>query len=174
MRFRGLAWSPDGRKPWPRRASTTSSSCGTCRVARNGPASPAHTDELNCVAFAPRRAKTLASAGWDQTIRLWESLKGKRAEFSRAIQPCARGELSPAGKLLASCGKGRRRTVVGRRQRRIAGQVEGHTDLVRALAFAPDSKILRPAVGTGRYDFGTSPAERYGQRCGRVGCRSRR
>src|SRR5262249_17801928 len=64
-----------------------------------------HTNWLLCVSFSPD-GKTLASSGWDSTIKLWDVATGKNtATFKGHIGPIMSVAFSPDGKTLASGGK---------------------------------------------------------------------
>jgi RNA polymerase sigma factor (sigma-70 family) len=82
-------------------------------VARLGTLRFRHGANINAVAFAPD-GKTVASAGLDNVLRVWDSVTGKElAQFEDKSAPQSAAQLfcaafSPDGKTLASGGNSRR------------------------------------------------------------------
>jgi WD40 repeat protein len=117
-----------------------------------------YTSDVISIAFSPD-GKTLATAGNDRIIRLWElpsgrlirQLKGSIPEFFK-IYTLA---FSPDGKTLAGAGGGDGLTgnypvkfwdiATGNE----LTSLKGHTDLVRSLVFSPDGKKLATAGNEG-------------------------
>ena len=65
-----------------------------------------HTEEVKGLAFAPD-GKTLASAGVDRVIRLWDTASGQlKGELVRYFEEASGVAFSPDGRLLASVGTG--------------------------------------------------------------------
>jgi WD40 repeat protein/tRNA A-37 threonylcarbamoyl transferase component Bud32 len=106
-----------------------------------------HTARIAALAYHPER-NLLASAGYDNTIRLWDLdkraplgvLKGHTAHVSSLV-------FSPDGRLLAS-GSGDRTVRVWDYERHLANPKQGvrvltgHRDEVAAVAFSPDGVLL--------------------------------
>jgi WD40 repeat protein len=104
----------------------------------------AHKLEVLCVAFSPD-GETLASAGRDDTIKLWEvkterltaTLKGHSGEIWCVT-------FSPDGKMLASAGPKTVRVWDAKSGKNTA-TCRGHTDGICWVCFSPDGKTLASA-----------------------------
>jgi RNA polymerase sigma factor (sigma-70 family) len=114
-------------------------------VARMGMARFRHANTVTSVAYAPD-AKTIASASWDKTIRIWDALTGKELrKFQGHEGSVAAVAFAPDGKTLASCSADKTirlwDVATGRQFRRLTG----HQQPVIAIAFSPNGKELASA-----------------------------
>jgi WD40 repeat protein len=102
-----------------------------------------HTDAVNGVAYSPDGTR-LASAGTDDTVRVWDAITGQEA------LPSLRGHrghvyavaYSPDGRRLASAGLDKTVRVWDAGTGRLIQGLDGHEAPVRAVAFRPDGRRL--------------------------------
>lgn len=103
-----------------------------------------HDDVVAAVAFS--KDGVLASAGYDQSIKLWNVKDGEEIRTLEGHTNWVFGlAFSKDGKTLASCGYDKTVRLWNVRDDKLIGTIEGHTAAVRAVAFSPDNKRLATA-----------------------------
>jgi WD40 repeat protein len=102
-----------------------------------------HGSPVQALAFAPD-GKTLAAAGGNDPVRLWEPNTGKEVRQLRAqwVQALA---WSPDGKLLAGGDAFRVVHLWETTGGKEVARFQGHTGALLALAFSPDGKLVASA-----------------------------
>jgi WD40 repeat protein len=104
-----------------------------------------HNRRVNSVAFSPD-SKLVASASFDQTVRIWSSETG-------ALQQTLEGHnggvnsvaFSPDSKLVASASDDRTVRIWSSETGALQQTLEGHNGGVNSVAFSPDSKLVASA-----------------------------
>jgi WD40 repeat protein len=104
-----------------------------------------HAEVVYSVNFSPD-GRWLASAGADNTVRIWNSKSGKS---ERTLTGHTAGvysvNFSPDGRLLASAGADNTVRIWNAETATLLRTLSGHTDAVRSVNFSPDGRLLASA-----------------------------
>ncbi|KAF2206080.1 WD40 repeat-like protein [Delitschia confertaspora ATCC 74209] len=107
-----------------------------------------HQKQVNHVTFSPD-GTLLASAGWDNHVKLWSARDGKFLFSLRAhVGPVYMTSFSADSRLLASCSKDTTLKIWDLRTGKLKEDLPGHKDEVYALDWSPDGD----RVGSGGKD----------------------
>ena len=131
-----------------RAASTGRSDCGIWRRGKTVQTFVGHFSLISSVAFAPD-GKTIASGGYDNAIKLWDTATGKEIRTIAGHTSEVTGvAFSPDGTTLASCSRDKFIKLWNPTTGQLIRTLEGHAFDVFAIAFSPDGKLL----ASGSYD----------------------
>jgi WD40 repeat protein len=106
-----------------------------------------HTANVNGLAFNPK-GTILATAGFDNTVKLWEFPKGKELFTLKGhTKPVYCVAFSPDGNTLASGSDDKTIRLWNVADGKFIREIKGHTGTVSAVAFRKDGKTLASGSG---------------------------
>jgi WD40 repeat protein len=107
---------------------------------------PGHDATVMALAVSPD-GKTLATASYDRTARLWEMASGKCLQELRGHTDAVRAlAFSPDGQQVASAGSDLSIKTWNVKNGSLQSNRTGHKDTIRSLAFSPGSELLISAA----------------------------
>jgi WD40 repeat protein len=104
-----------------------------------------HTHSVTFARFSPD-GKTLATASWDKTAKLWEVATGRELiTLTRGVEPFLAVAFSPDGKVLVTAGADAMVKLWDVMTGREVATLTGHTARVNSVIFSPDGTKLATA-----------------------------
>src|SRR5438132_985107 len=111
-------------------------------VLAQAPEFKGHTELIHSVAVSPD-GKQLATAGFDNQVKLWDIASGKSTlTLSAHGGPAYCVAYRPDGKVLASSSLDKTIRLWSLPDGKPLQELKGHTDIVDQIAFSPDGRYL--------------------------------
>ena len=106
-----------------------------------------HEYGVNSAQFSPD-GKTIATAGGDKTMRLWDAASGRELHVLRGHEEAVmRAQFSPDGKTIATAGGDKTVRLWGAASGRELQVLRGHEGWIFSVQFSPDGKTIATASG---------------------------
>jgi len=102
-----------------------------------------HEDCVHSISFSPN-GQTIASASWDNTVRLWNRQGQELATLIGHDGPAYSVNFSPDGETIASASQDNTVRMWNRQGQELA-TFTGHQDLVYSVSFSPDGETIASA-----------------------------
>ncbi|GIZ48192.1 hypothetical protein CKM354_001126300 [Cercospora kikuchii] len=105
-----------------------------------------HDDRVTAIVFSPD-GQVIASASWDQTVRVWNAATGEQTQklkgHGNTVSAVA---FSPDGQVIASASNDNTVRVWNAATGEQTQKLKGHDHYVTAVAFSPDGQVIASAT----------------------------